>query len=97
MGYKIVSPEPGAEPEEAPLRAAKVELWFNDADWGWINDVQGHAHLQDRYDIKEQTIIREAVAQLAKLGGWSELRDALLRRDRLEPKAGRSKGSRKAT
>ncbi len=94
VGLKVVSPDPGSEPERAPLDAGLVSVPFNETDWGWLHDAIADAHKQDRITIKPQVILREAVHQLSQLGGWLAVRDAVLRRRQLEPRAGRKPGSK---
>ncbi len=83
MGLKVVSPEPGRDPAQAPLDAGTVTVPFNETLWGWLHDVIADAHRQDRITVKPQLIIREAVQQLAQQGGWPALRERILQRREL--------------
>jgi hypothetical protein len=94
MGFKVISPDPGSEPERAPLDAGSVCVPFNESDWGWLHDVIADAHKLDRITIKPQVIVREAVHQLADKGGWSMIRETILKRRQREPHAGRKPGSK---
>jgi hypothetical protein len=94
LGFKVIGPDPGSEPERAPLDAGSVCVPFNETDWGWLHDALAEAHRQDRITVKPQVIVREAVHQLSQQGGWGAIRDAVLRRRLLEPRAGRKLGSK---
>lgn len=94
VGFKVVSPDPGSEAEQAPLDAGMVSVPFNETEWGWLHDVMAEAHKQDRITLKPQVILREAVHQLSKQGGWADIREAVLLRRQREPRAGRKPGSK---
>jgi hypothetical protein len=94
MGLKVISPDPGSEPEQAPLDAGVICVPFNVVDWGWLHDTIADAHKRDRITVKPQVIIREAIHRLSQQGGWDDIGDAIKRRRRLEPHPGRKAGSR---
>jgi hypothetical protein len=93
MGFEVIGSVRQPQPDLTDLDKGPVTLKFAAAEWTWLHDVIGDAHKLDQLSLSEAILIREAVHQLSKRGGWSgELREAVLERRAVEPHRGRRKG-----
>ena len=85
----MVGPSGELEPELRALDKGPISVKFSAAEFTWLHRVLSEAHAMDELTLTEAIIIREAVYQLAKRGGWAgELREAVLRRRKFERRRG---------
>jgi hypothetical protein len=63
-----------------------------DSQIRWLHRVQAAA-LNEDIKLFESTVAREAFERLIKVGGWPDLKAALVNRARREPQPGRPKAS----
>ena len=65
---------------------------FPEHQWDWLQSVKASA-MQDKFELQNNTIVREAMERLMSAGGWKELENALRARHQRELRMGRPKGS----